>query len=93
MPHYSRWTVSHFLVAGARYSSLGTGSLSLWKAGPALRYGVWGLSSPRLLLSQSTGFVALLHVGSSQTRARTHVPCIGKQILNHWTSREALEDF
>ena len=27
--------------------------------------------------------------GSSQTRARTHVPCIGRQILNHCATREA----
>ena len=25
---------------------------------------------------------------SSQTRNRIHVPCIGKQILNHWTTRD-----
>ena len=31
------------------------------------------------------------YVGSSQTRARTHVPCIGRRILNHCTTREALE--
>ena len=36
-----------------------------------------------------TGPVALRHVGSSQTRARTHVPCIGRQILNHCATREA----
>ena len=36
-----------------------------------------------------TGPVALRHVGSSQTRARTRVPCIGRQILNHCTTREA----
>ena len=24
----------------------------------------------------------------SQTRDQTHVPCIGRQILNHWTTRE-----
>ena len=35
-----------------------------------------------------TGLVALQHVGSSQTRDRTHVPCIGRQILNPWTIRE-----
>ena len=29
-----------------------------------------------------TGLVAPRHVGSSQTRARTRVPCIGRQILN-----------
>ena len=35
-----------------------------------------------------TGLVALQHVGSSQTRHRTRVPCIGRQILNHWATRE-----
>ena len=25
----------------------------------------------------------------SQTRDRTHVPCIGRQILNHWTTRKS----
>ena len=34
------------------------------------------------------GLVALWHVGSSRTRDRTHVPCIGRWILNHWTTRE-----
>ena len=36
-----------------------------------------------------TGPFAPRHVGSSQTRARTHVPCIGRQILNHCATREA----
>ena len=35
------------------------------------------------------GPVAPHNVGSSQTRARTHVLCIGRQILNHCTTREA----
>ena len=34
------------------------------------------------------GLVAPRHVGSSQTRARTRVPCIGRRILNHCTTRE-----
>ena len=34
------------------------------------------------------GFVTPQHVGSSQTRARTHVPCIGRWILNHCATRE-----
>ena len=34
------------------------------------------------------GLVAQWHVGSSQTRDRTHVPCIGRQILNHCITRE-----
>ena len=36
-----------------------------------------------------TGLVAPQHVGSSQTRARTRVPCIGRRILNHCATREA----
>ena len=28
------------------------------------------------------------HVGSSWTRDRTRVPCIGRRILNHWATRE-----
>ena len=35
-----------------------------------------------------TGLVAPWHVGSSQTRAQTHVLCIGRRILNHCTTRE-----
>ena len=35
------------------------------------------------------GLVAPWNVGSSHTRARTRVPCIGRQILNHCTTREA----
>ena len=37
-----------------------------------------------------TGPVGPRHVGSSQTRAQTRVPCIGRQILNHCATREAL---
>ena len=37
-----------------------------------------------------TGLVAPRHVGSSQTRAQTRVPCIGRQILNYCATREAL---
>ena len=36
-----------------------------------------------------TGLVAPRHVGSSQARARTRVPCIGRRILNHCATREA----
>ena len=39
------------------------------------------------------GVVALQHVGSSQTRDRTPVPHIGRQILNHWTTREIPDSF
>ena len=36
------------------------------------------------------GLVAPQHVGSSQTRARTRVPCIGRRILNHCATRKSL---
>ena len=36
-----------------------------------------------------TGLVTPWHVGSSQTRARTRVPCIGRRTLNHCATREA----
>ena len=34
------------------------------------------------------GLVVSRHVESSQTMDQTHVPCIGTEILNHWTTRE-----
>ena len=34
------------------------------------------------------GLVAPWQVESSQARDRTHVPHFGRQILNHWTTRE-----
>ncbi|KAJ8785458.1 hypothetical protein J1605_007055 [Eschrichtius robustus] len=37
-----------------------------------------------------TGLVDPQHVGSSRTRARTRVPCVGRRILNHCATREAL---
>ena len=40
-----------------------------------------------------TGLVAPRHVGSSRTRARTRVPCIGRWILNHCATREILACF
>ena len=37
-----------------------------------------------------TGPAAPWHVGSPQIRARTRVPCISRQTLNHCATREAL---
>ena len=36
------------------------------------------------------GFSCLQHLESSWTRDQTHVPCIGRQILIHRTTREVL---
>ena len=69
--------------------------------GATLHCGVWashyrglpccGAQAPDAQAQQLwlTGLVALRHVGSSQTRARTRVPCIGRQIPNHRATREA----
>ena len=35
-----------------------------------------------------TGLVAPWQVGSSRIRDQTHVPCIRRWVLNHWTTRE-----
>ena len=43
----------------------------------------------RLQTRRLTGLAAPRHVGSSQTRTRTRVPCIGRQILNHYATRKA----
>ena len=37
-----------------------------------------------------TGLVASWHMGSSLTRDQTHIPCIGRWILNPWTTTEVL---
>ena len=47
-----------------------------------------GLQAHGLQELWHTGLAALRHVGSSWTRDRTHVPCIGRQILNHCATRE-----
>ena len=38
------------------------------------------------------GLVSPWHVGSSQTSNQTHVSCIGRRILIHWTTREVPGD-
>ena len=71
------------VVASGGHSSLRCAGLSLsW---PLLLRSTGSRRAGSVIVSP----VAPWHVGSSQTRARTHVPCIGRQILNHCTTREA----
>ena len=64
---------------------MGFGRSSLWAQGlwlpgsRALTQGWW-----------CRGVVAPWHVGSSQSRDWTLVPCITRKIPNHWTNRETL---
>ena len=72
-------------------------------AGTALHRSVWashyrglsccGAQAPDAQAQQLwlMGLIAPWHVGSSQTRARTRVPRISRQILNHCATREAPE--
>ena len=62
------------------FSTYGTWAQYLWLTGSrAQSQSLWRM-----------GLVAPWHVESSRTRARTHVPCIGRWILNHCVTREVL---
>ena len=85
-------------VLGLRFCE---GFLQLWQEGATLHRGArashyrdlpcCGAQAPDAQAQQLwlTGLVAPRHVGSSQTRAQTCVPCIGRQTLNHCATREA----
>ena len=47
-------------------------------------------TKPVTMQAQGPVLVALWHVRSSWTRDWTHVPCIGRWMVNHWTTREVL---
>ena len=49
--------------------------------------GTWA-PEPRPEQLWCMGLVAPRHVESSWTRGQTHVSCISRWILNHWTTRE-----
>ena len=90
-----------FIYGCVGSSYLCEGFLQLWQVGATLHRGArashyrglscFGAQAPDAQAQQLwlTGLVAPWHVGSSQTRARTRVPCIGRQILNHCATREA----
>ena len=94
-----------FIFGRVGSSPLCDGSLQLRRAGASLHRGArashcrglsrCGAQAPDAQAQQLwlTGLVAPRHVGSSQTRARTRVPCIGRQIPNHCATREALLGF
>ena len=93
--------IHSFIFGCVGSSPLCEGSLQLRQAGATLHHDArashhrglsrCGAQAPDAQAQQSwlTGPVAPRHVGSSQTRARTCVPCIGRQIPNHCATREA----
>ena len=77
---FNFWLCWVFIAAhGLSLVVVSRGYSWLWCLGFSLRW---------LLLLWCAGLVAPRHVGSSQTRARTCVPCIGRWILNHCATRE-----
>ena len=95
--------LTYNFIFGCTGSSLRQHALSLFAASRKvlLQASHWvGFSLQCLLLWQSTGssghaqslwhrgLIAPGHVESSQIRDRTCVPCIGRWMLNHWTTRE-----
>ena len=90
------------VVLGLHCCARGLSLIAEWEllylqcAGFSLRWLLLLLSmGSRAWAQQSwrTGLVALRHVGSSRTRDRTRIPCIGKWFLNHWTTRNVLSCF
>ena len=89
-----------FIFGCVGSSFLREGSLQLRQAGATPHHGArashyrglscCGAQAPDAQAQQPwlTGLVAPRHVGSSQTRARTRVPCISKQTLNRCATRE-----
>ena len=83
------WRVGATLHCGARASHCsGFSCCRAWPLGTQTQQ-LW-LSGSRVQAQQlwCTGLAAPRHVGSSQNRARTRVPYIGRRILNHCTTRE-----
>ena len=84
-----------WVFAAARGPIAESRLLSSCGAQAALCAGFSGLWSPGsrvqgLLESWLTGLAAPRHVESFQTRDWTHVPCTGRQIPKHWTTKEVL---
>ena len=70
------------------------GYSSLWDLGFSLQWLLllWGVGSrarASVVVAQGLCLVASEHVASSWIRDPSHVPCIGRRTLNHWTIREA----
>ena len=68
-----------FIAAQGAFSSC---SARAWRRSgfSSVEHGLQGAQAQQLTY---TGLVAPWHVGTSQTRDRTHVPCIGRRILYH----------
>ena len=87
MNYFYFWLCWVFVaVHGLSLVSGSCGYFSLWFSSFSW-CGAWALGA-RAQQLQDMSLVAQWHVGSSQIRHQIHVPCIGKRIPNHWTTRE-----
>ena len=92
--HFLGWLVGLAVLglhscAGFFLVAAGEGCSSLQCAGFSLLW-LLLLQSFRACGLSGCGSVALWHAGSSQTRDRIRVSCVGRWILYHWATREAL---
>ena len=78
------------VVVSRGYSSLWSQAFSVWwlLLLQSTRSRRAGFSSCDALALACTSFVSQKHVGSSWTRDRTWVTCIGRWTLHHWATRE-----
>lgn len=65
--------------------------LAVWGAGPVSHFCgfSFGEHSSRLQWLRLMDLAALCHVGSSQTRDCSFVPCMARQLLIHWAPGES----
>ena len=75
-------TVTVLFIYGCTGSSLQSAGFSYC--------GAWALGLQTSVVV-APGLIAPWHVESSQSRDQTHVLCIGRQILNHWTTGEVCQ--
>ena len=90
---FSLWWLLLLRSMGSRHT--GFSSCSLWALERGLSScGTWAQqlwlvgSRGQAQYLKRTGLAAPQHAGSSRTRARTRIPCIGRRVLNHCATGE-----
>ena len=80
-------------AASRHYSLVGVRGLLIAMASLVVEYRLQGMQASVAVAQglQSTGLVAPRHVGVLPNQGRTGIPCIARQILNHWTTWSALQ--
>ena len=97
-PHCSGFSLQSMGSRCSGFSSCSTQAQQLWCAAlGCMAFSGWSTGISLVALPGSRewaqqlwhmSLVAPQYLESSQSRDRTHVPCIGRQIPNHWTTRK-----